>query len=166
MAKGFDRRRFLGGGCALFAVGCSGDGDVVPTPDHSGASTGPTGETGGTDAVVYPCGQTEVPDGSFTELTLAEYPDLAEPGGWYAGAFGGRNVVVAHVTEGCYAAVLAACTHEGALVDYRPERQGFVCPRHGALYGPDGGKISGPQPTGLQNFPCVRVGDSVFVQVS
>lgn len=166
MAKGFDRRWLLGSGCALFAVGCSGDSDgsVFPT-GHTGPT--PTGDSGTTPASTYPCGQTDTPDGTFVELHLADWPDLETVGGWYGGLFHtGLNLVIAHVSEGCYAAVSRACTHEGVSVDYHPERLQFTCPRHGAVYAADGSKVSGPQPTGLQHFPCVRVGDSIFVKVT
>jgi cytochrome b6-f complex iron-sulfur subunit len=162
MARGFDRRRLLGGGCALLALGCAPlppvDGD-----DHSGA---PTGGSGGAVPGPYPCGQSGAPDGTWTELSFAAYPDLAAPGGWSGVTVAGRSLIVAHVSAGCFAAVDRACAHQGSAIDYRPDRAQFVCPQHGAVYAPDGSKVSGPQPTGIAKHPCVRRGDSVFVRLA
>jgi cytochrome b6-f complex iron-sulfur subunit len=164
MARGFDRRALLGGGCAWLAVGCAGDkttasGHSGPTPtDGTTTDTG----TAPTPFADYPCDQEVTATG--TELRLTDYPDLAVVGGWYAVNLGAGEVVVAHVVEGCYAAVARACTHEGVAVDYVPARAQFVCPRHGAVYGADGEKVSGPQPAGVQRYPVGRVGDSIWVQ--
>lgn len=166
MAKDFDRRTLLHGGCALFAVGCAGAKATDAPPGHTGdPTTDPTTETGGaTPFADYPCDQTDTPDGGWTELTFTQYPDLATPGGWYPVTVGGRSLVVAHVVEGCFAAVSRPCTHEGEPVNYVPARAQFTCPRHGAVYAADGGRVSGPQPASLENFPCVQQGSSVFVR--
>lgn len=164
MATRLDRRRFLGGGCALFALGgCDEAPWGFPTP------TGDTGAAGTpTDPLTplerYPCVQAVTPDASFSELPLASYPDLATVGGWYPVTLGGQALIVAHVYDGCYAAVVRACAHEGEPVNYVDGRKGFTCPRHGAVYAADGSRVSGPSATGLQRFPCARVGDSVFVR--
>ena len=77
-----------------------------------------------------------------------------------------REIVVAHVEEGCYSAILRACTHEGVAINYRPERFQFVCPRHGAIYAVDGTKVAGPQPAGLPVYPAAREGDTIWVDVT
>lgn len=168
MAKGnFDRRALLHGGCAFLAVGCPAAKTTgSDTPHSADPTTDPTTESGSaTPFADYPCDQTETPDGSWTELSFAQYPDLADPGGWYGVTAGGQSIVVAHIVEGCFAAVSRPCTHEGEPVNYVPERGQFTCPRHGAVYAADGERVSGPQPAGLVNFPCVQQGSSVFVLI-
>ncbi len=173
MARGFDRRAVLRGGCAMWAVGCAGPTATTPTddrPDDTGTTPpGHSAATTDTEPSIdgYPCDQAI--DGAaagWTELPLSEYPDLAEVGGWYGVTVGGRELVVAHVVEGCYTAMDRACAHEGRFIDYRPERLQFVCPLHGAIYAPDGTKVAGPQPTGLPVHPCGRVGDVILVKTT
>ena len=151
----------MGGACAWLALGCTREGsDPAAGTGDTGAAPTPTGTPTGAD---YPCGQAEPLGG--TALPLADYPDLAAVGGWSPVTVEGRSLVVAHVQEGCFAAIERACAHEGVPIDYRPDRSQFVCPRHGAVYAADGAKISGPQATGLPVYPCARVGDAVVVSV-
>ncbi len=170
MARGFDRRRFLGGGCALFTMSCVAqsqrEDSVAPDADtDTDADTDADTDTDTTEPPTYPCGQTIDPGGAgWQELPLASWPDLAEVGGWYEVDAGGRALVVAHVTDGCYSAIFRACSHQGTSIAYKPDRGQYVCPNHGAIYAADGEAVSGPQPTGLPVFPCGRVGDSVWVQ--
>ncbi|MEQ1572585.1 MAG: Rieske (2Fe-2S) protein [Myxococcota bacterium] len=164
MAKTFDRRSLLCAGCSAFAAAC-GPRDIVAFP------TGVTGDTaGGPPPIVpsegYPCDQTIDPGGpGWFGLSLAEYPDLAQVGGWYGVSVGGENLVVAHAIDGCYAAIRRACAHEGVAIVYSPSRAQFTCPAHGAVYDLQGDKVAGPQPTGLPVFPCGRDGDTIWVKV-
>jgi nitrite reductase/ring-hydroxylating ferredoxin subunit len=166
MARGFDRRQLLHGGCALFALACGGDTTTPPT-DSGDPTTPPDDHTGTTETPFagYPCDQAVTPDGTFTELPFTDYPDLAEVGGWYGVTAGGKSIVVAHVATDCYSAIDRACAHEGVEINYDDLGKRFTCPRHGAVYAPDGSKVSGPQATGLPRYSCVRQGDSVFVKV-
>jgi nitrite reductase/ring-hydroxylating ferredoxin subunit len=163
MAKGFDRRRFICGGCALTLAACA---PPPPGPlDTAGTTTGDTDTTTTSSITGYPCDQTIDAGGAgWTALPLSEYPDLADVGGWYPVTVGGNQIIVAHAVEGCYSAIVRACAHEGALINYVPARQQYVCPRHGAVYDLAGDKVSGPQPRGLQHFPCGREGDTVWVR--
>jgi nitrite reductase/ring-hydroxylating ferredoxin subunit len=164
MARNLDRRSVICGGCAAMVAACTPRAPV-------GSPTGSTGETGDTGdgtaqtSDASPCEQQVVEPGGagWTALPLADYPDLAEVGGWYGVTAGGRSLVVAHAFEGCYVAIERACAHEGEPIDYVPSRAQFVCPRHGAIYDLQGDKVAGPQPTGLAVFPCGRDGDTVWV---
>jgi cytochrome b6-f complex iron-sulfur subunit len=168
MALGFDRRRFLRASCALLAAGCGRPEDdrASDSSDTDPAETA-LEETGGDTVPVelYPCGQ-EVSAGAagWAELPLAQWPDLGVVGGWYPVDLAGVALVVAQVEEGCYAAIARACAHEGAPIEYHPDRGQFVCPRHGAIYAADGEAVAGPQPSGLPVYPCGRVGESVWVK--
>ena len=160
MARGFDRRTFICGGCALTLAACA---VPPPGPLDTGAGTADTDTTPPIDG--YPCGQEIDPGGAgWTALPLSEYPDLADVGGWYPVTVGGTEIIVAQGVEGCYTAIVRACAHEGVAINYVPARQQFVCPRHGAVYDLAGDKVSGPQPRGLDHFPCGREGDTVWVR--
>ena len=165
MAKGFSRREFVCGGCAVVAVGCAPKGNYVEPTDETGnpwANTDPTNGTTDTTANGYPCTQTVTASG--TELPLSQYPDLNTVGGWYAVGSGAGELVVAHVSQGCYVAILRACAHEGVAINYEAGRGQFTCPRHGAVYDWQGDKVAGPQPGGLPVYPCGKIGNSVWVQ--
>jgi Rieske Fe-S protein len=166
MADPIDRRSFLiCSGCAAFAAACHAP-EIVPFPtgETGAGSTDPGGSGAGT-ASDYPCNQTIDPGGAgWTALSLSDYPDLAQVGGWY-GSPGGLNIVVAQAEDGCYAAISRPCAHQGALINYNPDRKVFQCPLHGAVYDLKGHKVSGPQPTGLPVYPCGRDGDTVWVKV-
>jgi nitrite reductase/ring-hydroxylating ferredoxin subunit/predicted small lipoprotein YifL len=173
MARHFDRRWLLARGCAAVSLSgsaaamalsaCAEKGPLV-YPDATGDTSDPEGSSPPTDT--YPCHQPITPGGAgWTELPLAEYPDLEAVGGWYPVTAGGTEIVVAHIEEGCYTAILRACAHEGVAIDYVPARGQFVCPQHGAIYDEDGEKVGGPAPTGLPVYPCGREGDSVWVRI-
>jgi Rieske Fe-S protein len=159
MATSFDRRAFLCAGCSVMATACGVPAlDAAPTFGDTGTSgTEPT-DTGPAPPE-YPCGQViEAGGAGWTGLPLADYPDLAEVGGWY----GVGSLIIVHALEGCYVAMDRACSHEGILVNYKPDRAQFVCPQHGAIYDLQGDKVAGPQPTGLPVYPCGRVGDTIW----
>lgn len=170
MSEAVTRRALVCGGCALVATGCGPDWDTPApltgrVPVNSGDS-GPPSPPEPTSEPMYPCGQSAPTSASRTGFALADYPDLSEVGGWISVSAGGREILIAHVEEGCYTAILRACSHEGVAINYRPDRFQFVCPRHGAIYDPDGSKVAGPQPTGLPVFPAARDGNTVWVDVT
>ncbi len=174
MPHGFDRRTFLRGGCSLVLTGCAlkaSDTGSAARTDSGGTTTDPTTSTTTTTTTTppppaYPCGQSLALGGAgWYALALADWPDLADVGGWYAVDVGGMGLVIAHVEAGCYSAIVRACSHQGTSIEYRPDRGEYVCPNHGAIYAADGEAVSGPQPSGLPVFPCGRDGESIWVQV-
>lgn len=166
MAKGFDRRSFVCGGCAALALPACGGPATAPSAVDTGGTPVPTGDSATSPSTTYPCDQAIDAGGAgWTGLALVDYPDLGEVGGWYAVVVGALEIVVAHVIDGCYVAIERACAHEGEPIDYVPERGQFVCPRHGAIYDWQGDKVAGPAPTGLPVFPVGRDGDTVWVRV-
>jgi len=54
-------------------------------------------------------------------------------------------------------ALSAVCTHLGCTVDKTAE--GFRCPCHGSVFGPDGGNRAGPAPRPLPWRPLALAGD-------
>jgi nitrite reductase/ring-hydroxylating ferredoxin subunit len=157
MTNDLDRRRFLAcAACGALASAC-GTPSVVPFPTAETGATGLGGDTSPGDAG-YPCNQTIDPTGPGWQAV--DCADLDQVGG--SCFFDG--MIIARAEEDCYSAVSAYCAHQGAQLYYDPDRQVFKCPLHGAVYDLTGGKVSGPQPTGIEAFPCGRVGDTVWVK--
>jgi Rieske Fe-S protein len=46
------------------------------------------------------------------------------------------------------------CPHAGCSVDWAPERREFACPCHASVFSPDGARVSGPAPRGLDELAC------------
>ena len=74
-----------------------------------------------------------------------------------------NGVIVAKTTTGEYIAVSAACTHEGANVNYKSNNNQFVCPRHGATFSSTGGAVSGPTSGNLQKMNTSLSGNNLRV---
>jgi len=55
------------------------------------------------------------------------------------------------------------CPHAGCAVDWAPESRQFKCPCHASVFGPDGARVSGPAPRGLDPLPCTVDGGRVRV---
>jgi Rieske Fe-S protein len=58
----------------------------------------------------------------------------------------------------------AICTHLGCVVPWKPELKQFACPCHRAFYAPDGQRISGPQPRGLDSLPTKVENGTLYVR--
>ncbi len=56
-------------------------------------------------------------------------------------------------TDGVEFSVLSnICTHLGCRVRWVEDQSGFFCPCHNAVFGPDGGVLTGPPPRPLDKF--------------
>ena len=60
-----------------------------------------------------------------------------------------------------FRALSAVCTHLGCTV--QPEGEGFHCPCHGSVFGPDGGNRAGPAPRPLPWRPLSLAADGSLV---
>jgi menaquinol-cytochrome c reductase iron-sulfur subunit len=58
----------------------------------------------------------------------------------------------------------AVCTHLGCIVPWDDKTKKFACPCHSALYGPDGTRLSGPQPRGLDALPTKIENGTLYVK--
>lgn len=74
-----------------------------------------------------------------------------------------NGVIVARTNAGSYIAVSAACTHEGASVNYNSGGNNFVCPRHGATFNSSGAVTQGPASTSLTKYNTSLSGTSLHV---
>lgn len=110
-----------------------------------------------------PCEQ-ESPDADWIALPLADYPELVALHGSTTVRVGGRTVLIAHVTEGCYVGLDQSCTHQGCPIAYR--NQEFSCPCHGARFDEDGSVLSGPATRPVDTYAVVLSEETVWVSPS
>lgn len=147
-------------GLGALALGCrsSRTGKV-----ETDAETGTSPETGEAPSCDPPVpGTTEQ---GWVEVPLADHPELLEPGGQAAVSVPSAllQVVVAHVTPGCFIAVWRICTHGACEVTWDPESRDLLCPCHGSRFAEDGAVLLGPATEALDAFPVARVGDSLWI---
>ena len=150
------RRDFIRcGACAFVLMGCGDkEGDVNIPVDDSGTDTAPEPD-------FDPCAA--ISEAGWNELPLSEVPELLDVGGYVTKTIGGNAMVIAHVEEGCYAAVSASCTHEGGAIFYSALRQQFSCQLHAATFELDGEWALGQVATDLRSFLVAREGDSLWI---
>jgi len=75
-----------------------------------------------------------------------------------------QSVWVTRASDGQLRVLSAICTHLGCVVPWKPELKQFVCPCHRAYYSPDGERLSGPQPRGLDPLPTKIENGTLFVK--
>lgn len=81
-------------------------------------------------------------------IVVAEYPELAVPGGIALVSQDGTPLAVIRTGEASFIALSRVCPHKGAVVG--PVENGFRCPRHGALFDEDGTWVGGQRTTDLR----------------
>jgi len=52
-----------------------------------------------------------------------------------------------------YVIFSSICPHLGCRFEWRTEQKRFICPCHGSQFGPEGAKLAGPAPRGLDPLP-------------
>jgi len=63
-----------------------------------------------------------------------------------------KAVYVTKDSQGRLEVVSAVCPHLGCQVPWSAEKNAFLCPCHGSVFAPDGARISGPAPRGLDSL--------------
>ena len=110
------------------------------------------------EVVFDPC-NTEIEEG-WEEISLVDLPELETVGGYTTW----NGIVIAHVSDGCYAAVSATCTHQGGEIFYSAIRNQFSCLLHAATFELDGEWVMGQVATNLQQYLVARRDGSLFIQ--
>lgn len=113
------------------------------------------------------------PASAFEALRLGSAPpeeivlERAVVDGYMARRVKERFAVVrdAHAASGL-AALATTCSHLGCGVAWDPNRNAFLCPCHGGVYGPDGAVLAGPPPRPLARLPLVVNGGRVQLDAS
>ncbi len=111
----------------------------------------------------------ELDEEGWLVLALADHAELESVGGLVLVevADTGLTLVVVRVDDdGTYAALDAACTHAGCLVDSYDTDQGLlVCPCHASTFLPDGDVVDGPATVALESFDTEFDGEILRVDV-
>ena len=106
--------------------------------------------------------RTVTPLNGRVELALAQYPELAEPGGslriQVAGA--ADPLYVLALGDGSFSALSPICTHLGCTVDIQGAR--LVCPCHGSTYDREGKVLLGPAERALTRIPARLSADGIL----
>ena len=144
-------------GCTLLLVGCgakTNDSSPVSSvdSDHEELDT-----AGAEEPPFDPC-STEIGDG-WDEVPLTDLPELEVVGGYAQW----NDVLIAHVREGCYAAVSARCTHQSGEIFYSAIRGQFSCLEHAATFEIDGEWVMGQVTTNLKSHLVAKRGSSLFL---
>lgn len=93
--------------------------------------------------------------------SLSEFSSLSEPvakiiqielvDGWRK-AVSEKTVYVTKDKNGKLSVLSSICPHLGCTVPWVKDKSEFVCPCHGAVYTPDGSRISGPSLRGMDTL--------------
>ena len=75
-------------------------------------------------------------------VSIAENPELAEPGGALIFGLTGHKIYVVRTTSG-FSVVTAICTHANCTVEWNGTNT-FECPCHGSKFSVDGVATNGP----------------------
>ena len=63
-----------------------------------------------------------------------------------------------------FVALSNICTHLGCRVRWVDEQDGFFCPCHNAIFGPDGAVLQGPPPRPLDRFDTKVEDGQIFIR--
>lgn len=78
-------------------------------------------------------------------------------------AYGDDSVFITKLTETKIVALNAACPHVKCLLHWDDKLQQYACPCHASFFKPDGSKVSGPTPHGMDPATFVVQGGQVVV---
>ena len=75
----------------------------------------------------------------------------------------GASAVLVRKESGDLVVLSAVCTHLGCIVQWRRERQDFLCPCHAGSYTADGAVSAGPPPRPLARIPFTVVNGTITI---
>jgi menaquinol-cytochrome c reductase iron-sulfur subunit len=93
-------------------------------------------------------------DTYFTSLTapVARWITVSQNDGWLQSQ-SKKAIYITKDAQGQVEALSAVCPHLGCTVQWRQRRRQFICPCHGSIFAPDGARIAGPAPRGMDSLP-------------
>lgn len=96
----------------------------------------------------------------MVELDIADYPELATPGGMLALKPKGakKPVLVMHLENDEFRVMSLRCPHLGCVVRWDASMQDLVCPCHGSRFTDTGEKTKGPAKSGLKQMRSQFIG--------
>ena len=93
------------------------------------------------------------PLGELNEFSSSKEPvmrtvQIEQVDGWRK-TISQKAVYVTKDSQGRLLVLSSICPHLGCTVPWNKEKREFICPCHGAVYAPDGTRISGPSLRGM-----------------
>lgn len=138
------RRSFLG---ALFGVGSAFVGGLLSVPLIRFALFPLLRRT--TELKASPVGS--LSDFSSSGEPVARIIQIEQVDGWRK-AVSEKTVYVTKDSRGQLCVLSSICPHLGCTVPWVSGKKLFVCPCHGAVYSPDGQRVSGPSLRGMDSL--------------
>ncbi len=68
--------------------------------------------------------------------------------------------------QGMVHAFSLECPHKGTMVQWQADQRRFYCPKHKSTFRPEGTRIQGKAPRGLDRYPVKREGGKVVVDTA
>ena len=101
----------------------------------------------------------------FTSLTepLSKTIQVEQVDGWRK-AFSEKTVYVTKDGHGQLCALSSICPHLGCTVPWVSAKKEFVCPCHGAVFAPDGSRVSGPALRGMDSLETTTTDGQLLVR--
>ncbi|MEM6289965.1 MAG: Rieske (2Fe-2S) protein [Myxococcota bacterium] len=129
------RRDLFGAAAGIVVTGCAGKAEKWSTSD------------------------VQTQDGVVT-LDVADYPELATPGGMVALKPDGakKPVLVMRLEKDTFRVMSLRCPHLGCVVRWDGEMQDLVCPCHGSRFTDDGQVTKGPAKQNLRQMRSQFIG--------
>jgi len=108
------------------------------------------------------------PVGGFSEFSSLEEPvertiQIEQVDGWRK-AVSEKIVYVTKNNRGQLSVLSSICPHLGCTVPWVGAKKEFICPCHGAVYAPDGARISGPCLRGMDTLETVQQDGQLLVR--
>jgi menaquinol-cytochrome c reductase iron-sulfur subunit len=108
------------------------------------------------------------PVGSLTEFSSLKEPiertiQIEQVDGWRK-ATSEKAVYVTRNAHGQLLVLSSICPHLGCTVPWVSEKSEFICPCHGAVYAPDGARISGPCLRGMDALESTEQDGQLLVR--
>lgn len=103
------------------------------------------------------------PADKFTgELPVRAEIEVRKVDGWRVST--AKQTVYVTRAGGELRVLSAICSHLGCIVPWEAASKQFVCPCHRGVFGPDGARVSGPPPRGLDSLPTKIEKGTLYVQ--
>lgn len=109
----------------------------------------------------------QAPEG-MVEITLADHPELAQPGGRLAIRADGKGkpILVVRGNGDEFSALSLKCTHLGCTVGFDESAGELACPCHGSRFSLDGGNLKGPAKKPLADYNVKFDGTTISFKVA
>jgi menaquinol-cytochrome c reductase iron-sulfur subunit len=87
-----------------------------------------------------------------TSSPVARWIMVGQNDGWLQSQ-SKKPVYVTKNVQGGVEVLTAVCPHLGCTIQWSSAKDEFLCPCHGSVFAPDGARIAGPAPRGMDSLP-------------